>query len=991
MGASSRATSLAADSTAQLAREFEEKEEVSKTASTRAGLDTVKTRRYHVKTTTITKDEREVPPPVPVVKDTREADEAQAKFKFRCSELERELSDARRALSAMAPVAKDSASLLRKQLDEMRAFSKRLDCIKDKLGDLHDFAADCIKRNLLSNPDEANAKLAELGKQLAELRKAAAKRLKDIEDSLRRLEAQREAEAKFYAKLDAVKREIDELERQLNGMAPVGADLATLQAQLAEMQDFKRRAAKVRSHLNDVSALGEQLIRDALVANPRELRDAIDACKQRLDDIDRRAELRTRDIEDALRRLDKVRAASERFRLRLDALRKAIGELERRLDAMAPVARDRQTLVAQLAEVNDFLASVARVRDEARAIGELAEQLISDKLADDPSAWRSALGECTARLDKLEERARKRLKDIEDALRKRDELDKAEAEFERAARALAAKLDAARRALNLDEQVNGDLDTVNVLIAQHEAFSSEGQRELKALVDDTKRREAELLASSPTNPAAIRAAASGVEAKWRELQRACRDKSAKLVDAQRLAASLHATLHSLLEALAQVDASLRKLTATSASPTSTDEAACSVELGKLETLSRKLNTELAADKEQCVRALRSLLAKCSVDAEPVLRHWLHHVPLRFDSLDSQLKARATKLAAQLKALRDALAAAGELMKYLARHELRLATLSTQLAELEAPKLSALLAEHENFVGELRRREPQVERVVRVFASGAKGGACADNQLIVHTSSSSSSSSSAATASHDTNADTSFGSFSGHVPNVSNNRCKALLGKWTNVWQLSVELLEKLKRQLHATSGQTSAQSSASAPVSDGAVSFDSLRASLVGCLASSGSTPKQFFRTLASESRAGRHQQQVRVEEFASAAARLLQSGTGSSTWRANAIEPLARTNLDANGDGNVELGDIIVGLCNRQPADGELISERLDAMLGKTAAGKATHVGGAMFKFGDLLCAPRALKIDATSNELSVRRGANEWQPLSESLLRQLIAGNSS
>lgn len=759
----------------QMARAYEEEQELRKSAEDRAGLKTIKTSRVLKKTTTITKGENE-----------KQEDERVEKFRLNLEKMNRELDELECRLDQMKPVSNNKKEL-QAQLAEMNDFMKCLSKAKDHLSNLTDIGDELIRDGVAADPQEIRDGLRECRDKLNRIEDKANKRLRDIKNALDKAEKMKAME-KWRLSLDALKRRLNELENQLNNMAPVAKDKPTLLRQRDEIKDFIKNLDDVSVELRNLKELGDDLIRQGLASDPREIREGIRDCENQLNKLYERAKQRLRDINDALDRADKLKAM-EKWRLRLDAIRRRLDELEKQLNNMAPVANDRPTLLRQRQEIIDFIKSLDDVGSDIQALKEMGDDLIRRGLALDPQEIRDGIRSCENHLNKLYERARKRLRDIDDALKKRDQLDELEAAFKKAADEIAKWLDNARNNLIGEENVGADLDTVNVLIEQHKAFKAEFAAK-QSSIDEIRRRGNELLAMSPNNVQAIRDIMHSIASKASELDRLVKKISENLDKVHQTAEKLHISTHSLLSGLAEAEQVLKATEKVK----ETDEAACSSALEQVEKTVRTINTNLAQDKDQVERLARNLLAMAHPDGEPVLKHWLNICQDRWDEIENLSKQRVKRLTEVVRLLRELLSLADKLTAYLSKHEGRLIeSMQNQVPEARE-KLNALVDENKQFIDELRKQEQDFDRIVRVFSiKSARNDTSKVVTQNISQQSNSKSNEHLRFSQDALKAQTSYAGYGDEYPEVCNDIVKLLIEKWRSVWQLATDKLEKLIR------------------------------------------------------------------------------------------------------------------------------------------------------------------------------------------------------
>lgn len=688
--------------------------------------------------------------------------------------IEREMVEGEQRVARMQnpqDINEYSAEKLRKISDDLADVGIKIDSIKR-------LANDFINEAGRTHPDSVmvREKVAELdarykrllGKwgNLQDQYDRAIRRLKEMEDAHRR--AQKEAEAKLRLKLEAMKRELDELEYRIDNMGPVAKDLPTLRKQLEELNKFDADLGRARKNLNDLIELAEDMIRRDLIVDPVRLRTDLQALKDQLARIEEKAARRLRDFEEALRKAEAQKEAEAKFRLKLDAMKRELDELEQRLDNMGPVAKDLPTLRRQLVELDKFDADLNRARNNLNDLVRLAEDLIRDDLIGEPAKLRQDLQQLKDQLARIEEKRAKRLADIQGQTKE-----------------LADWLDRAKRILLDEENVHGDLDTVNCLLEQHKAFQDQlGPRQ--ASVDQ-------------------------------ELSSLVREKSSKLNEALRLAEQLHKSVHSLLESLADSETKLK-----SAAPLAEDEQLAKQELAEHENLLRRLQSQ-AATKDQTLKMARDILQKCHPDAEPVIKHWLAVVESRWEAINEWAQQRGQRIRDHLKSLQELLKLVEDLIGWLTRQEARLLAEETEQLPDNANQLNSLLDQHSSLMDELRKREPEVDRVCRVFASKASSStskvtltATTTKQAQPPTASSSSSSGRLSSGNRSaTPTRTSYATYRDEYPDVKQARAKVMLEKWRQVWQLCLDITARIKDRIELLE-ETGRSPQAGAELLDGA-------------------------------------------------------------------------------------------------------------------------------------------------------------------------------
>lgn len=874
--------------------------------------------------------------------------EAEAKLRLKLDAMKRELDELEHRIDNMDPVSKDLATLQR-QIAELHQFDQDLKRSKNNLNDLIRLAEGMIRDDLIADPPALRSELQALKDQLARIEDKAAKRLRDMDDALRKAEKQKAAEEEITLKLDEIKKELDDLERRMEKMAPVAKDLPTLKLQLAELQDFERDLDKTGRKLDDVTQLAEDMIRKDLITNPAQLRSNIRALRDQFGKLKDKVARRMQAIQDGLKRADAQKAAEAKYRLRLDEMRRELDEQERKLDNMGPVARDLATLQQQLKEVNDFIQNFQLTKRKLVDLLKAGEDLIRDDMIADPATLRADMKELKDQCERIEDKANKRLRDIQDAMSRVAATD--------AIQEVAKWLERAKKVLIDEENVHGDLDTVTALIEQHKAFEEEILARQPA-INEVRRMEQELSNSSPQNGAVVRDELAALSNQWREMEKLTREKSGKLDEALRAAEQMHHSVHALLEWLADAEMKLRFN-----GQLPDDEPATRQEIAEHEKLLRKMaNQEQIMN--QTLKLAQDILSKCHPDAEPVIKHWINIIKSRWDEIDAWAKQRGQRLADHLRSLQELLELVDELIGWLSRHEGRLVAEETETLPENVGQLDSLIDQHSAFMDELRKREPQVDRIVKVFAS--KSGS-STSKMILSTSTikpRTSDSPSGGTirsgrlsggARSTTPTRTSYATYRDEYPEIKQSRGKLMLEKWRSVWQLSLDKMQRLKdRTEHLKEIERLVD-----------FDFDEWRRRFLTWVSAKKGRAMDFFRSIDDD-----NDGRIPIDSFVSG---VLRSRFESSRLEMERVCDM----IDKNHDGIIDNKEFLDCLRPDKPVtDDELIQDEVQRQVAKCTCAqryKVYHVGEGRYRFGE---SQKLRLVRILRSTVMVRVGGG-WEPL--------------
>lgn len=505
------------------------------------------------------------------------------------------------------------------------------------------------------------------------------------------------------------------------------------------------------------------------------------------DDVDIAKPLK--DMEDELSRLEKINEATEKFNLLLDKIRRKLDELEHILNSMAPIGKTLPVLKKQLDEMKHFMDEMNEVKKDIDGAAILCEQLIRDELAADPQKMRLAIKDLQDQWKRLHDRALKRIKGIEDAMRGRQDYDKLESEFKQSAQDTLDWLDNALAILASDANNYGDVDTVQVLIVQHKAFE-EVVASVRPAIDDIAKREKQLLASEYVDEKLIKSIAASVASKAVELNAAMVKKTGELNDALKCAKNLESLQQSILEWLASGE----KL-ALSASLLSYEPEVGKSLLAKLESFEREMNVKSknGGDKEKADELSKQILKKCHPDAHVVIKYWNEILTERWKQLLSLIKRRKELQAQHVQLIESALINANELIKYLNKQESKLlAGKASRLpTNTSIPQLRSLLAECSNITDELQLHEPELHQIISAFSSIKqnddidKKSTQTGRSILLNSS----------LKENDKSKVNCFAWYADKYPSLGHPIGRLVLNKWRSVWQLSVESVQRVQEAI----------------------------------------------------------------------------------------------------------------------------------------------------------------------------------------------------
>ncbi|CAK9254223.1 unnamed protein product [Sphagnum jensenii] len=352
-------------------------------------------------------------------------------------------------------------------------------------------------------------------------------------------------------------------------------------------------------------------------------------------------------------------------------------------------------------------------------------------------------------------------------------------QFKDAVQALIDWLDKAKQQLAMDQPVHGDLDTVTALVDQHKSFQEDLKSRAKNLQSVRKTANDLLQTANAEDAQHIKEQMNILDSKWDEVSTLSEQKQRKLEDALRQAEQLHKSVHMLLEWLSDAEMKLRF-----AGPLPEDEATTRQQIAEHELFMKEMSQQ-EKNKDLTISLAQEILQKCHPDATPVIRHWITIIQSRWEEVSAWAQQREQRLQDHLRSLRDIMELLEELLAWLTGAEASLLAAEAQPLPDDIHTLEHLIEDHQRFIDDMTRREPDVEKVAKAFSTKrqptqqqpTKGGYDKGRTrgLPPRTSTPT----------------------RGHVePEIKHPRARELVDKWRIVWKLAMERMKRLQDKLN---------------------------------------------------------------------------------------------------------------------------------------------------------------------------------------------------
>ncbi|KAM5163309.1 dystonin isoform 1-T1 [Mantella aurantiaca] len=474
------------------------------------------------------------------------------------------------------------------------------------------------------------------------------------------------------------------------------------------------------------------------------------------------------------RALDDARKRSKQFQEAFNKLMEWLEESETSLDSELEIANDPDKIKTQLATHKEFqktLGAKHSVYDSTarsgRSLKEKATlhddiQKLDDMLSEIRDKWDTVCGKSVERQNKLEE-----------ALL-------FSGQFTDALQALIDWLYRVEPQMAEDQPVHGDIDVVMNLIDNHKVFQKElGKR--SSSIQALKRSSRELIEGSRDDSSWVKAQMQELGTRWETVCTLSVSKQTRLEDALRQAEEFHSAVHILLEWLAEAEQNLRFH---GVLPDDEDSLKTLIEqhkefMRKIEEKRTELNNGASMGE--------AILSVCHPDSITTIKHWITIIRARFEEVLTWAKQHQQRLTAAL----DDLIAKKELLEslltWLQWAESTLNEKDKEDIPEEIDEVKALIAEHQAFMEEMTRKQPDVDKVTKTYKRKAAESTSGQSQIPVLDKGRAGRKRSPTPNLYPSGAQAAL--------ETKNPRVNLLVSKWQHVWLLALERRRNLNDAL----------------------------------------------------------------------------------------------------------------------------------------------------------------------------------------------------
>nr|XP_046274645.1 microtubule-actin cross-linking factor 1 isoform X19 [Scatophagus argus] len=487
---------------------------------------------------------------------------------------------------------------------------------------------------------------------------------------------------------------LTQAEQTLNMAQPPSLILDTVLFQIDEHKVFVN---EVNTHREQVLALekaGSQLRFASLKQDVVLIKNLLLSVQARWDKLVQRSL-------DRGRHLDEARKRAKQFHEAWRKLTDWLEEAEKRLDSELEISNEPDKIKVQLAKHKEFqkaLGSKQPVYDTTVRSGKAMRD--KAQLPADTQKLDHLVGEVRDKWDTVCGKSVERQHKLEEALL-------FSGQFAEALQALVDWLYRVEPQLAEDQPVHGDLDLVSNLMDSHKAFQKElGKR--TSSVQALKRSARELMETGRDDTAWVKVQLQELSNRWDTVCALSVSKQTRLQQALKQAEEFRTAVQVLLEWLSEAEQTLRFR---------------GVLPEEAETLQALLHThrdfmgtveEKRADVNKAAGMGEAILTVCHPDSITTIKHWITIIRARFEEVLTWAKQHEQRLETALTEVLNNANLLEELLSWLQWAETTLVQRDTEPLPQDIPQLKTLITEHQMFMEEMTRKQPDVDKVTKTY-------------------------------------------------------------------------------------------------------------------------------------------------------------------------------------------------------------------------------------------------------------------------------------
>ncbi|XP_050788122.1 microtubule-actin cross-linking factor 1 isoform X5 [Gopherus flavomarginatus] len=483
-------------------------------------------------------------------------------------------------------------------------------------------------------------------------------------------------------------------EQSLNIAPPPSLILNTVLSQIDEHKVFANEVNAHRDQIIELDQTGNHLKFLSQKQDVVLIKNLLVSVQSRWEKVVQRSVERGRALDDARKRAKQFHEAWKKL---VDWLEDA----ENHLDSELEISNDPDKIKLQLSKHKEFqktLGGKQPVYDTTIRTGRaLKEKAV---LPDDTQKLDNLLGEVRDKWDTVCGKSVERQHKLEEALL-------FSGQFMDALQALVDWLYKVEPQLAEDQPVHGDLDLVMNLMDAHKVFQKElGKR--TGTVQVLKRSGRELIENSRDDTTWVKGQLQELSNRWDTVCKLSVSKQTRLEQALKQAEEFRTAVHMLLEWLSEAEQTLRFRGALP------DDAEALQSLIDIHKEFMKKVEEKKVDVNAAVGMGEVILAACHPDCITTIKHWITIIRARFEEVLTWAKQHQQRLETALSELVANAELLEELLAWIQWAETTLIQRDQEPMPQNIEQVKALISEHQSFMEEMTRKQPDVDRVTKTY-------------------------------------------------------------------------------------------------------------------------------------------------------------------------------------------------------------------------------------------------------------------------------------
>uniref|UniRef100_A0A8D0BYN7 Dystonin n=1 Tax=Salvator merianae TaxID=96440 RepID=A0A8D0BYN7_SALMN len=644
------------------------------------------------------------------------------------------------------------------------------------------------------------------------------------------------------------------------------------------------------------------------------------------------------------RALDDARKRAKQFHEAWHKLTEWLDESEKTLDSELEIANDPDKIKMQLAQHKEFqkaLGAKHSVYDTTNRSGRSLKEKTT--LADDSLKLDDMLSELRDKWDTVCGKSVERQNKLEEALL-------FSGQFTDALQALIDWLYKVEPQLAEDQPVHGDIDLVMNLIDNHKAFQKDlGKR--TGSVQALKRSARELIEGSRDDSSWVKDQMQELSTRWETVCTLSVSKQTRLEQALHQAEEFHSVVHVLLEWLAEAEQALRFH-----GVLPDDEEALRTLIDQHREFMRKLE-EKKSELTKATGMGEAILAICHPDSITTIKQWITIIRARFEEVLAWAKQHQQRLAGALAALIANQELLEALLTWLQWAETTLTEKDKEVIPQEIDDVKALIAEHQTFMEEMTRKQPDVDKVTKTHKRKAAESGPIQSHIPVLDRGRGGRKRSPTPSMYPSSAQAQI--------ETKNPRVNLLVSKWQQVWLLALERRRKLNDALDRLEELREFAN----------FDFDIWRKKYMRWMNHKKSRVMDFFRRIDKD-----QDGKITRQEFI--------DGILSSKFPTSRLEMSAVADIfDRDGDGYIDYYEFVAALHPNKDAykpltDADKIEDEVTRQVAKCKCAKrfqVEQIGDNKYRFGD----SQQLRLVRILRSTVMVRVGGGWMALDEFLVK--------